>query len=145
MSKVQAMIEKLSGVGGESYDGEGRHGWRNPIRMDTGAILHSLVLAKNPTAVLEIGTAYGLSGMYIASALTKGAFMHTVEFFAPVAEEAQKNFDAAELPVQVLVGDATAVVKMLTHKYDMVFLDAEKKTYFMVFKSLLEGNLLSGA
>ena len=40
---------------GESYaNAEGRHGWRNPIRADTGPLLESLVLAAGSKRLLEI-------------------------------------------------------------------------------------------
>lgn len=145
---VQQVIERLEALPkqGESYDSKGRHGWRNPIRGDTGALLQALVLAKAPKRVLEFGTAYGLSGCYIASKLTDGSKMVSVEWDAPTAEEAQKNFDEATLPVRVLCGDAMNVIKLLAtsgEKFDLVFLDANKDGYYEQYQELARLNLLA--
>lgn len=148
--KVKTVIERLEGMDkqGASYDHKGRHGWRNPIRADTGGILRALVLAKRPYSVLEIGTAYGLSGCYIASALSQGASMVSVEWDTEVAREAQANFDEAELPVHVLSGEALATIDMLAQPdikqlYDLVFLDANKDGYFEQVQRLIINGMLT--
>jgi len=131
-TKVEQVINRLEEMPkqGASYDDKGRHGWRNPVRADTGFLLHSLVLAKNPNRVLEIGTAHGLSGCYIASALKPGATMVSIEWDPEVADEAQHNFDQADLPVQVLAGDAMKIIEGLNGSvFDLVFLDANKDGY----------------
>lgn len=145
--KVQAVINRLGQMPriGESYDHKGRHGWVNPIRHDTGLILHSLILAKNPNLVLEIGTAHGESGCYIASALKPGAKMISIEWIEANATEAQANFDEAGLPVTVMFGDAVTVIKSLNggKVFDCVFLDANKDGYLEQIKALDENQLLA--
>lgn len=148
--KVQAVLDRINGKGGESYDGEGRHGWRNPIRDDTSFLLHSLIRAEQPKLVLELGTAYGKSGIYIATALPEGGRLHTVEFFDPVAKEAEANFTDAGLPVTVLSGDADAVIATYASapretrlQFDAVFFDAEKQSYGRHLKALRDQFLLS--
>lgn len=127
--RILKVIERVKGKGGESYDAEGHgHGWRNPIRDDTGEVLRALVLAEHPNRILELGTAYGLSGMYLASGLNGGS-MTSVEFNPDVAKAAQANFDEAGLPVVVLAGKIEDILPGLQGTFDFVFLDANKDGY----------------
>lgn len=131
---VIAEIEKLELLDkqGESYtNSEGRYGWRNPIRQDTGKILTSLLMAKNPKRVLEIGTAHGLSTLYLMLGLDASkAIIDTIEFDQEVAESTQQRMDRLQVPVKVLMGDAEAVIDHLEGTYDVVFFDAQKNKYF---------------
>lgn len=142
--KVQQVIDRLKGVGGESYDGNGRHGWRNPIRDDTGGLLEAFVIAHRPKNILEIGTAYGLSGMYLAGPLDESGFMDTIEFDQVVANTAQQNFDQAGLRVRVHTGDALSVIRStsLRGHYNLVFFDAEKRSYLKHLHALIDNELL---
>lgn len=135
-SELLVRLRDLEQRGGESYAGNGRHGWRNPIRTDTGPILSALVLAHKPRRVLEIGTAYGLSGSYLAAALGPNAMLDTIEFCEEVALDAQAHFDAARLPVRVHCGDALDVIARLDGPYDVVFLDADKRSYLAHLRAL---------
>lgn len=137
------VISRLKGKGGESYDDATHHGWRNPIRDDTGELLQALVIAKQPKWVLEIGTAYGLSGLYIASVLPKGSLMDTIEFDRNVAKEAQTNFLEAGTTVDVHAGDALEVIPTLPGKYDFVFLDANKSGYLPQLLALQNSDKLA--
>lgn len=79
LTAVRQEIENLETYEkhGESYaNADGRHGWRNPIREDTGAILESLTLLAAPKRILEIGTAHGLSALYFVAGLNNGSKAH---------------------------------------------------------------------
>ena len=60
------LLEKFSKQEESYTNSSGSYGWRNPIRSDTGIILQSLVIAEDPVRILEIGTAHGLSALYLA-------------------------------------------------------------------------------
>lgn len=145
-TKVREVITSLEGKGGEAYDAQGdtpRHGWRNPVKADTPDLLVALVLAARPHRILELGTAYGFSGLHLAST---GAPLDTIEFFAPVAEEASRNFRAAGVNAHVYTGDALDIIPVLPNYYDFVFLDAEKKSYLQHLLALINhGKLVPGA
>lgn len=146
---VIAEIEKLELLDkqGESYtNSEGRYGWRNPIRQDTGKILTSLLLAKNPARVLEIGTAHGLSTLYLMLGMNASkAAIDTIEFDQEVAESTQQRMDRLQVPVNVLMGDAEEVIDRLEESYDVVFFDAQKNKYFDQLIALLNrGCIKSG-
>lgn len=145
--RVRREIELLETYSkqGESYsDGLGRYGWRNPIREDTGGLLQALVVAANPSRMLEIGTAHGLSALYLISGARSGTTMDTIEFDAAVAMETQQRMDACNMPVNVCCGEALEVIDKLEGHYDLVFFDAQKNQYKPQLERLL-GRGLAGS
>jgi predicted O-methyltransferase YrrM len=142
--RVRREIELLESYNkqGESYsDGRGRYGWRNPIRGDTGGLLQALVVAADPSRILEIGTAHGLSALYLISGARSGTTMDTIEFDADVAVETQQRMDACNMPVNVCCGEALEVIEGLEGRYDLVFFDAQKNQYKPQLEKLLERGL----
>lgn len=143
--KIQKVIERLEQMPkqGESYDQKGRHGWRNPIRSDTGPLLQSYVIAQNPKKILEIGTAHGLSACYLGTHLNGGS-IDTIEWDEETAKEAQRNLNEAGIKALVYIGDALQIIPRLQGPYQMVFLDANKDGYLEQIKLLKSSGLLSG-
>jgi len=130
--KIRQQIARLESFSkrGESYsDGHGRYGWRNPIREDTGPLLTALTLAASPARVLEIGTAHGLSALYLVSGMPVGSVLQTIEFDEAVAVDTQRRMDACGAPVQVRCGEALQVIGTLKGRFDLVFFDAQKDQY----------------
>lgn len=145
---VQVEIDNLETFEkhGESYaNADGRHGWRNPIRSDTGPIIEAIVMASSPKRILEIGTAHGLSALYFISASHDWDTVHmdTIEFHEEVAAATQERMDKLGVPVKVLCGEAGAVIReKLDTAYDMVFFDAQKSLYHEQLLLLLERKLI---
>ena len=51
-----------------------------PVGREVGWFLHSLILAKRPARVLELGTSYGYSTLFLADAVTQvGGTLTTME------------------------------------------------------------------
>ncbi len=143
--RVQREIDLLESYSkqGESYaDGHGRFGWRNPIRSDTGGLLQALVVASNPSRMLEIGTAHGLSALYLISGARSGVTLDTIEFDEAVAADTQQRMDACNMPVNVCCGEAMTVIDRLEGKYDLVFFDAQKNQYKPQLERLLRRGLI---
>ncbi len=146
-TQIESEIELLEGFSkkGESYsNANGSFGWRNPIREDTGRILQGLVIASNPKRILEIGTAHGLSALYLVRGLSVNADskIETIEFDADVAADTQNRFDQLQVPVQVLPGEAMEVINTLNGTYDLVFFDAQKSHYYQQLQLLLTKGLI---
>jgi predicted O-methyltransferase YrrM len=147
--RVQETITRLETLSkkGESYaNAEGRFGWRNPIRADTGQILQALVLANNTKNALEVGTGYGLSTCYIASMLPRTGTLFTIEFDTRVAACSFQTFKEAGLAaiVKVINGDANNVLRENNFpQFDFVFLDAQKNQYLTYLNIIEERNLLA--
>lgn len=130
---------------GESYtDDSGRYGWRNPIREDTGNLLRTFVIATAPKRILEIGTAHGLSALYLVSGLADftNAVLDTIELDPSVAAGAQERMNRCKVPVNVHNGDAFQVIEKLKGHYDLVFFDAQKSHYHKQLTMLIDKKLI---
>lgn len=103
-----------------------------PIVTDTNAqFLHFLIRMKKAKDVLELGTANGYSGIWIADALEDtGGTLVTIDH-SPVSRDwALKNFETAESKnVDSILGRAQSIIPTLNKKFDLIFVDAIKKTY----------------
>jgi predicted O-methyltransferase YrrM len=122
--------------------------YHNVPRKD-GEFLHLLVKAAGAKRVLEIGTANGYSGIWIARALAEtGGALTTIEIDPDKVKEARRNFKRAgvEGRVTTLEGDAHKVARTVAGPFDVVFIDAEKGgelDYFnATFSKLQPGGLL---
>ncbi len=145
--KIRNEIEMLESFSkqGESYTNDnGSFGWRNPIRQDTGPLLVDLTSKASPKRVLEIGTAHGLSTLYLVCGLKKelNPVIDTIEFDSQVAESTKNRMSQLEVPVKVHHGEAMEVIDQLSGSYDLVFFDAQKNHYFKQLKSLLSKGLI---
>lgn len=137
-------LEQMSKQGESYSNGNGRYGWRNPVRQDTGPLLTDLVSAHAPSRVLEIGTGHGLSTLYLASGLIHGyAHIDTLEFDPAVARSTQNRMILCGAPVKVWVGDASSTIPKLKTPYDVVFFDAQKDQYLNQLQLLITHKLLS--
>lgn len=141
-SAVRRAIDELELLDkkGPSYaTAEGRHGWRNPIRGDTGPLLEALVLAHGGRRVLEVGTAHGLSALHLLCGIAdwETGSVETIELDADVAAATQQRMDGLGVPVRVHQGDAAEVIQRLEGRFDVVFLDAQKSHYLPQLEALL--------
>ncbi len=86
--------------------------------------------------VLEVGTLVGYSAILIASNLPKGGRVVTIEMKPKSARAAEENIKRAGLAdrIELLIGDALAVIPRIYSKFDMVFLDAAKNEYLRYLK-----------
>jgi caffeoyl-CoA O-methyltransferase len=102
-----------------------------------GQTLYNLVLKGNYKNALEIGTSTGLSGIWIAWALSKtGGKLITIDIDETRYKTAIENFKEAGLSdyIDARLADAHTLVKQLQGPFDFVFSDADKdwyKNYFV--------------
>jgi predicted O-methyltransferase YrrM len=142
-SEIQ-QLETYSKQGDSYTDNNGRYGWRNPIRTDTGSLLTGLVISTAPKHILEIGTGHGLSTLYLASGLEVpyAATIDSIEFDPGVAASTQARMNDCKAPVTVHTGDALDVIAQLEGYFDLVFLDAQKNMYLSHLLALMARNLI---
>src|SRR5258707_13725896 len=78
------------------------------IDGEVGALLRVLATAVGARRILEIGTAIGYSGIWLAGALPPGGMLLTLEKDPERARTARANFERAGLAdrVGIMVGDA---------------------------------------
>ena len=121
----------LSAQSGQWYD------WNVP--MSDGQILYDLVIKGNYKSALEIGTSTGLSGIYIAWALSKtGGKLITIEIDESRHKTALQNFEQAGLAdyIDARLADAHELVRELEGPFDFVFSDADKNWYRNYFNDV---------
>ncbi|MCH5160371.1 MAG: O-methyltransferase [Clostridiales bacterium] len=102
-----------------------------PVMLDdTKELLFDTVRRAQPKRILEIGTAIGYSGIVMLSASSE-ATLNTIELDENTANLARKNFDEFGVGerVNIFVGDAREIVRLLTGSYDFIFLDGPKGQY----------------
>ncbi len=101
------------------------------VDAEVGALLRVLATSIGATRILEIGTAIGYSGIWLARALPPGGMLVTIEFNEQRAREARDNFARAGLAdrVSVVVGDASLKIAKLSGPFDLIFQDGDKTLY----------------
>jgi predicted O-methyltransferase YrrM len=128
------------------------HNLRNayiPVGPEFGNLLYTLVRSTRAKSVVEFGTSFGISTIYLASAVRdngRGKVIST-EFVPEKAARAQENLRRAGLAdrVDIRVGNVLETLKSgLPRQIDVLFLDGAKGLYIDVLK-LLEPHLRSGA
>ncbi len=102
------------------------------IGRHVGAFLYWIIHLMDATAVLEFGTAMGYSTIYLAQALQHtGGHLTAVEQDEELFEKTVRNVNRAGLGevVDVIRGDAAAVIEDLPGPYDLILQDAAKALY----------------
>jgi predicted O-methyltransferase YrrM len=103
-----------------------------PVGQEVGWFLHSLILAKRPARVLELGTSYGYSTLFLADAVTQaGGTLITMDLADYKQAAARAMIDKAGLSAAVdfRLGDAVALIKADPGVFDFVLLDIWKDMY----------------
>lgn len=107
------------------------------IDDDVARMLQVLITLVKPRKVLEIGTSVGFSTVSMAQAVKGyGGKITTIEFDARVAAEAKRNFEREMVAdrIEVRIGDARAILPVLTEEYDLIFQDVgDKELYAALF------------
>ena len=110
------------------------------IPRDAGEFIHALLLATRSTRALEIGTSYGYSGLWIASALrqNRGSLI-TIDLERRKSDVAARHFRDAELAdcVRLETGIALEVIGRLDGPFDFVLVDADKENCARYVQALL--------
>lgn len=103
-----------------------------PVGPEVGWFLHSLILAARPARVLELGTSYGYSTLFLADAVAQvGGTLVTMDLADYKQAEARRMLAKAGLPdvVDFRLGDAVAMIGADAGSFDFVLLDIWKDLY----------------
>lgn len=113
-----------------------------------GQLLTFLSHIIKPKYVLEIGTFTGYSAICLAKGLQENGELHTIEIRDEDAQTAMSNIRLSGLDNLIFlhVGNAISIVPTLPHKWDMVFIDADKEGYIdyyeLVVPNLAENGVI---
>lgn len=104
-----------------------------------GRVLSMLSKIVNPTNILEIGTYTGYSALCLAEGLKKKGTLHTIEVNEELSDIQRKYFDESGLGSQIIqyTGDALKIIPKLDIKFDLIFIDAEKREYPHFFEAVM--------
>jgi predicted O-methyltransferase YrrM len=91
-----------------------------------GALLELLARAVGARRILELGTLGGYSTLWLARALPPDGRLVTLEVDPSFAERARRN--VADDRVEVITGPALETLPTLTAPFDLVFIDADKRS-----------------
>ena len=110
------------------------------VDAEVGAFLRVLATAIDARRILEIGTAVGYSGIWLAGALPPDGMLITLEMNEARAKEARENFARAGLAdrVSVIIGDAQLKIAKVSGPFDLIFQDGDKRLYSPLLDRLVE-------
>ena len=100
-----------------------------------GKFLQLMVQMQGSKRVLEIGTLAGYSTAWLASGLSRGGVLITLEIDPHHAEIAKNNLTQFDFKgdVEIRVGDAQQLIDEMilsrTEPFDLIFIDADKEGY----------------
>ena len=110
-----------------------------PISKEQGNTLRQLIIDNNSKNVVEFGTSFGISTIYLADAVRQtGGQVVSTELIESKAQKAIQNIEDADLSdfVEVRIGDAIETLKDYSEPIDFLFLDGWKDLYLPLFKML---------
>lgn len=118
------------------------------IRREMQSFLKTLLAAKQPRAILDVGTAVGFSALLLCEYGHPKAHITTIEKYEKRIPTAKENFKRAgrEKQITLLEGDAAEYLQKMTGTFDFIFMDAAKGQYIHflpdVLRLLAPGGLL---
>ncbi len=122
-----------------------------PVGKEVGQFLNSMVKAANAQTILEIGTSYGYSTVWLAEAVRQtGGKVITLEIDEQKSSYAKTQIKKAGLEdyVDFRVGDALESIQQAPEIFDFVLVDIWKELYVpsfeLIFPKLKKGGYLIG-
>ncbi|WP_417673811.1 O-methyltransferase [Roseibium sp.] len=118
-----------------------------PVGPETGQLLAVLARSLEAPRILELGTSFGYSTLWLASAAkTAGGRVTTIEKYEEKSAFARQMSEKAGLAdaVEFLVGDALEIQRDLSGPWDFVLIDHWKDLYLPSYE-LLKPDLAPGA
>jgi predicted O-methyltransferase YrrM len=110
-----------------------------PVGAEVGAFLRSLAIARRPARILELGTSYGYSTLFLADAARQcGAEVVSVDLDAAKQAYAGERLEQAGLArhVEFRCGDAVEVIEADEGEWGLVLLDVWKDLYVRCFEAI---------
>src|SRR5690606_3783860 len=117
--------------------GQRRDEFLLPVGAAVGHFLRALAIGRSPERILELGTSYGYSTLFLADAARQcGARVVTVDVDPAKQDYARAMLEEAGLAqfVEFRCGDALEVIAADAGMFDLVLLDVWKNLYGPCFE-----------
>jgi len=140
---VERYLAGLNRVSDRVLDDIARDGREKELPLvdaEVGALLRVLATSIGATRILEIGTAIGYSGIWLAGALPADGVLITMEVDRGRARVARDNFARAGLAnrANVIVGNAERMLAKVSGPFDLIFQDGDKRLYLPMLDRLID-------
>lgn len=105
-----------------------------------GRVLAALSHMIKPARVLEIGTYTGYSALCMAEGLNDKGELHTIDINEELEAKVKGFFQESPFSRQIRyhIGNALEIIPTLNEKWDLVFIDADKKNYAAYYDLVIE-------
>ena len=105
-----------------------------------GRLLKMFVRMIAPKAILELGTFTGYSALCLAEGIASDGVVHTIEIDDELEDFIRAHFDASEYGSRIVlhIGDAEQIIPTLDTRFDLVFIDANKRDYVAYYEMAMQ-------
>lgn len=105
-----------------------------------GRLLNMFVRMIAPKAILELGTFTGYSALCLAEGIAPDGVVHTIEIDDELEDFIRAHFDASEYGSRIVlhIGDAEQIIPTLDTRFDLVFIDANKRDYVAYYEMAMQ-------
>jgi predicted O-methyltransferase YrrM len=139
-ARVLKLVDELE----ELRQGRDDH-WQIP--RAEGEVLYQLAIASRAEMIVEVGTSYGFSGLFLgAAARQNGGVFHTIDISQKKFDSSRETFLRAGLDKAVIshLGDAMQVLPSMRGPIDIAFLDGIDKRASSRYLELIWPTLRQG-
>ena len=104
-----------------------------------GRLLKMLVQMIRPQRVLEVGTFSGYSAISMAEGLPEGGRLYTFEINDEMEDFTRPWIEGSEVAdrIEFIIGNALTEAPKLGIKFDMAFIDGDKRTYRETYEMVM--------
>lgn len=105
-----------------------------------GRLLKMFVRMIAPKAILELGTFTGYSALCLAEGIAPDGVVHTIEIDDELEDFIRAHFDASEYGSRIVlhIGDAEQIIPTFDTRFDLVFIDANKRDYVAYYEMAMQ-------
>ncbi len=113
-----------------------------------GSLLTLFSKLIHPKVILEIGTYTGYSALCLVNGLSANGILHTIEINDELESLAASFFEEAGMSDRIIqhIGDAETIIPGINEKFDLIFIDADKRKYLshynLVFPKVALGGVI---
>lgn len=109
-----------------------------------GKLMEMLVRMLRPRRILEIGTFTGYSALCMAAGLGDDGIIDTCEIDDELEEMIRSFFDRSQYggKIRLHIGSALEIAPTLGERYDLVFMDGDKREYTAYYNMLMDNKLV---